>query len=157
MTPLFKKLNLKLQKTIVVHNSPKSFDTELEQMKDVVHISKSIKKNKTIEFVLCFVTEQKDVDACINEIYPKAEGDAVIWFCYPKASSKKYTCTFNRDTGWGEFGKNNLEPVRGVAIDEDWSALRFRKVEYIKKLTRNESFTLSEAGKKKALKSVGKK
>ena len=31
-----------------------------------------------------------------------------------------------------------------VAIDEDWSALRFRRVEFIKKMTRRKSMTISE-------------
>ncbi len=34
-----------------------------------------------------------------------------------------------------------------VAIDEDWSALRFRKAENIKTMTRG--FAMSETGKKK--------
>jgi hypothetical protein len=36
-----------------------------------------------------------------------------------------------------------------VAIDEDWSALRFRKAEYIKSLTRQPSRASSSAGKKR--------
>jgi hypothetical protein len=40
-----------------------------------------------------------------------------------------------------------------VAIDEDWSALRFRKAEHIKTMTRG--FAMSEEGKKKV--SVAKK
>jgi hypothetical protein len=35
-----------------------------------------------------------------------------------------------------------------VAIDEDWSALRFRKVAFIKTMTR--SFAMTEEGKEKA-------
>ena len=47
-------------------------------------------------------------------------------------------------------GAHGFEPVRMVAIDEDWSALRFRRVEHIKTMTR--SFALTEAGKAKAAK-----
>jgi hypothetical protein len=32
------------------------------------------------------------------------------------------------------LGEYNLEPVRQVAIDKDWSALRFRRVDKIKTL-----------------------
>jgi hypothetical protein len=35
-----------------------------------------------------------------------------------------------------------------VAIDEDWSALRFRRVEYIKTMARNPKGTISKAGKR---------
>ncbi len=69
--------------------------------------------------------------------------------CYPKGSSKKYSCDFNRDTGWDIMGQYDLESVRAVAIDEDWSALRFRKVDFIKTMKRKFE-ALSEKGKEKA-------
>jgi len=54
----------------------------------------------------------------------------------PQATSKRYKSEINRDTGWQALGQAGFEPVRAVAIDEDWSALRFRRVEFIKTLTR---------------------
>ena len=36
--------------------------------------------------------------------------------------------------------KYNFEPVRQVAIDEDWSALRFRNVAHIKKNYQKEKY-----------------
>ncbi len=51
----------------------------------------------------------------------------------------------------GTLGAAGFEPVRMVAIDEDWSALRFRRVEHIKKMTR--SFAMTDAGKEKVRKS----
>ena len=66
---------------------------------------------------------------------------------YPKGSSKNYTCDFNRDTGWQVLGNLGWEGVRMVAIDTDWSALRFRRVEYIKKMTRRKRMAMSKGGK----------
>jgi hypothetical protein len=51
---------------------------------------------------------------------------------YPKGTSKRYTCDFNRDSGWEVIRNAGFDSVRQIAIDEDWSALRFRRVEYIK-------------------------
>lgn len=59
----------------------------------------------------------------------KAPGDALLWFAYPKGTSKKYMCDFNRDDGWDVLRKSGFDSVRQIAIDEDWSALRFRCVE----------------------------
>ena len=39
----------------------------------------------------------------------------------------------NCDSGWPVLGAAGFEPVRMVAIDADWSALRFRRVEHIKR------------------------
>ena len=63
-----------------------------------------------------------------------------------KKSSKNYKCGFERDSGWDILGEHGFEPVRIVAIDEDWSALRFRRVEFIKKMTKRKSVTISEVG-----------
>lgn len=106
-------------------------------------IFKSLQGIEHLHFVLVFVQTLHEIESSIAAIYPKLEGDAVLWYCYPKASSKRYTCEFNRDTGWSALGKFNLEGVRQVAIDEDWSALRFRKLEFIKNMTRRESMKLS--------------
>ena len=63
----------------------------------------------------------------------KAAGDAVLWFAYPKGTSKRYTCDFHRDEGWDVLRGSGFDSVRQVAIHEDWSALRFRRIEYIKR------------------------
>jgi hypothetical protein len=47
------------------------------------------------------------------------------------------------------FGREGLEPVRMVAIDEDWSAIRFRRAAFIKNMTRGKEHLLSERAKKK--------
>jgi hypothetical protein len=62
----------------------------------------------------------------------RAVGDATVWFAYPKGTSKKYQCDFNRDNGWDTLKAQGFDTVRAVAIDEDWTALRFRRVEFIK-------------------------
>jgi hypothetical protein len=154
MTPLFKKLNYKGQKDIYAVNSPDSFQTELAALSESteVNIHDHIAKAETVEFAICFVKTQSEIDQFISGLSDKLEGDAIVWLCYPKSSSKKYSCDFNRDTGFGILGTYGLEPVRQVAIDEDWSALRFRKVEYIKKITRRESYALTEEAKKRTTK-----
>jgi hypothetical protein len=60
---------------------------------------------------------------------------------------EKHRSDINRDSGWDVMGQAGFEPVRQVAIDEDWSALRFRRVEFIKSMTRRESSTLTKQGK----------
>jgi hypothetical protein len=149
MNPLFKKLNFKDHKQILVLNPPASFETQLEAVSEFTEVKRSIEPEMKIEFAMAFVTKKKQIDEVAQHLAPKLDGDAILWMCYPKASSKKYSCDFNRDTGWEPLGRHGLEGVRQVAIDDDWSALRFRKVQYIKTLKRKFA-TLSEAGKKKA-------
>lgn len=149
MTPLFKKLNLKNQTELVILNAPESFDTELQPLQNL-KILRDLKAADEIQLVLVFATKQSEVDGVARAIGPKAKGDALVWFAYPKGTSKKYRCEFNRDTGWAALGREGFEPVRQVAIDEDWSALRFRRAEFIKTMTREARWAMSTEGKGKA-------
>jgi len=131
MPSIFEKLNLKQQREILVVNAPPSFEPELLALESVT-VLRDPKKAKAIHFALAFATKQAEVDALAQLLASKAEGDALLWFAYPKGTSKRYTCEFNRDTGWSALRSAGFDTVRQVAIDEDWSALRFRRVEYIK-------------------------
>jgi hypothetical protein len=148
VSPLFKKLNLKDHKEILVLQSPASFEAELAALADVT-VQRDIGAVTAVTFALSFVTRQEDVDKLTQAIAAKAEGDAIIWFAYPKTSSKKYQCEFNRDAGWAALGAAGYEGVRQVAIDVDWSALRFRRVEFIRKFTRSAGMAMSQAGKER--------
>lgn len=147
MNPIFKKLNYKDQKALYIVNAPESFSKDANEMLTLAAVKNSLTGAKEVSFFLAFVTKQKEVDDWSKKIAPLLSGDGLLWFAYPKGSSKKYKCEFNRDTGWAVLGKLGFEPVRMVAIDEDWSALRFRKPENIKKMTR--SFAMTDEGKKK--------
>ncbi|TDE12833.1 hypothetical protein [Dyadobacter psychrotolerans] len=148
MDAVFKKLNFKGQKKILVLNSPESFSVNLDSVREETEIETDL--GNEVEFAVLFVQKQSEIDNLIPDIAPLLKGDAILWMCYPKGTSKKYNCDFNRDTGWAIMGNYELEPVRMVAIDEDWSALRFKKVDFIKTMKRNSLGALSEKGKAKA-------
>lgn len=131
MADVFTKLNLKDHSEIVVLNAPASFEQELATL-DGPTIRRSLDGLQHIVFALAFVTKLAEVNDVARAIAGRAEGDAIIWFAYPKASSQKYSCEFNRDTGWTVMDELGFKGVRQVAIDEDWSALRFRRVEFTK-------------------------
>jgi hypothetical protein len=145
----FDKLNLKDQKQILVINAPESFEPELKTLRDVT-VQRDLKNSSEVDFSLAFVTKQKEVDTLGKAIAKKAQGDAVVWFAYPKGSSKKYKSEINRDAGWQVLGDAGFEPVRMVAIDEDWSAVRFRRADFIKSLTRGKEHRMSAQGKARA-------
>ena len=145
----FDKLNLKDQKQILVLNAPESFEPELKALRGI-SVVRDLKNAGDTEFSLAFVTKQKEVDTLGKAIAKKAQGDAVVWFAYPKGSSKKYKSEINRDAGWQVLGDAGFEPVRMVAIDEDWSAVRFRRADFIKSLTRGKEHRMSAQGKARA-------
>jgi hypothetical protein len=127
---VFDKLNLKDRKAVVVINSPSSFESELRQLKGV-KIVRDAQDAATIDFAIAFVTQRKEVDRVARVLVKKCAGDAILWFAYRKGTSKTLKSEINRDTGWDVLSAAGFDTVRLVAIDEDWSALRFRRKEFI--------------------------
>jgi len=83
-------------------------------------------------FVHLFVNNQAE----LAEFAPLALGalqyDGLLWISYPKRSSKVAT-DLTRDRGWEPITGRGLQGVTQIAIDETWSALRFRPSERIGK------------------------
>ncbi len=137
MTSLFRKLQLPpTLDEILILNEPVGFSDELDKLENVL-IKESLVQVSEVDFALVFVTEAIQIENQIGTIFPKLIGDAILWFAYPKKSSKKYMSEVTRDYGWDVLGDYNLVPVRQVAIDEDWTALRFRKISFVKNTTRS--------------------
>jgi hypothetical protein len=132
MATLIEKLQLKDVQEILVLQAPESFEKELSRL-PVLHIQRHIESVPEVRFSLAFVTRQSEVDALAPKIAARAKGDAVVWFAYPKGTSKKFKCDFNRDTGWDVLKAAGFDTVRSIAIDEDWTGLRFRRTEFIKR------------------------
>lgn len=147
MTPLFKKLNLGAIETVHVLNAPASFEGELRAIAPVA-VKRSL--SKPVRFAMAFVITQAELDSASAQIAKATDGDAIVWMVYPKGSSKRYRCEFNRDSGWERLGASGFEPVRMVAVDEDWSALRFRRAEHIKSMVRKAESAISVVGRNKA-------
>lgn len=147
MTPLLKKLNFKSHKEILLLSAPSEFREESEAMKTFTSIKKNIDTIKSIDFLLAFVKSEYEVKQLSSKIDEKLTEDGIVWFAFPKKTSKKYQVEINRDFGWSSLGELGYEPVRSVAIDDDWSSLRFRKVDFIKTMKRNTSLAISKEGR----------
>jgi hypothetical protein len=132
MDPLLKKMTWKEGLNIQVWNSPEEFDPIFQSWTK----SGFIDPSKNPDFLLGFVKSSGELSEILKQMLVFLSDDQQLWIAYPKKTSKKYKATINRDSGWGELGSNDFEGVRQIAIDEDWSALRFRKIKYIKTMNR---------------------
>jgi hypothetical protein len=136
MISLIKRLNHKPATEIYILNQPAEFASELALIAAEATVKHAIEQASDIDFVLVFVKSKEEIDEGLLKLKDKLRGDAILWYAFPKKTSKKYKVEINRDNGWDDLAKANFVGVRAVAIDEDWSALRFRRVEYIKSMTR---------------------
>lgn len=148
MQALLKKLNYRSESPVHLLFVPEDLGELPAYLSASTRIITSLENDKSsVLFAMVFAIKLEVLESAVHTLAPLLEGDAVLWICYPKASSKRYRCDFNRDTGWQVCGKYNLEPVRQVAVNEDWSALRFRKTQYIKQLTRSSDMALGSEAK----------
>ena len=136
MTPLLKKLQYKSPELVYVLNHPAAFEQELLSIKAHAAISTGEPVPGNLNFVLAFVQSQKEIEDTMGTLKDQMKGDAILWFAFPKKTSKRYAVEINRDRGWETLIRTGFAPVRSVSIDADWTALRFRRVEYIKSMTR---------------------
>jgi hypothetical protein len=146
MADVWGKLNLKDHDEIVVVNAPASFEPAIASLGDVKVLRKPAGA-KAIAFLLAFVTTAREVETLARTVATKTLPDAVVWFAYPKATSKKYASDLSREAGNEALGAAGFEPVRMVAIDEDWTGKRFRRVAFIKNLTRDPRALVSKEAK----------
>jgi hypothetical protein len=131
MATIAEKLQMKGRQEMVVINPPGSFLPVLSEL-PAVHLYAHLESVAETGFVLAFVIRKAEVDRLAPLVAAKAPGDAAVWFAYPKGSSKRYTCDFNRDTGWEQLLAAGFETIRAIAIDDDWTALRFRRSQFVK-------------------------
>ena len=152
MTPLFAKLGLKDRAAIVVLGAPPEFEPHLAALAGSVTIHRAPLPATT--FALAFVKTHSELAAAAGALLPRVAGDAVLWLAYPKGTSKRHKSEINRDSAWAPLGEAGFEAVSQVAIDADWSALRFRHCALIKTMTRHPAGAISAAGKARARKAA---
>lgn len=132
MKSLLDKLNYKGQKRISVINAEESFILLVSRELKGAIIDQKIDPRYPYEFIIIFVKSVSEVESLAPMTLHNLMADGVLWFCYPKKTSKKYSSDIDRDHGWKALNDSGLYGIRVVAIDEDWSALRFRNKKYIK-------------------------
>ncbi|UII56604.1 DUF3052 domain-containing protein [Cytobacillus spongiae] len=146
LNPILKKLQYKeAGQAVLIMNAPSAYHEVMSSFKGEVHQEPSL---EGYSFVQVFGVSNEELQTKAQKAEPFMNEDGLLWICYPKKSSKTYKGSdCSRESVAEVLASRGYEPVRQVAIDEDWSALRFRKVEHIKTMTRKSAVT--EKGKKR--------
>jgi len=141
MKNLLEKLNYKGQERIVVINADENFNVSITKELPNVTIDKEIDPRYPYSFIIIFVKTISEVESISPLALHNLLADGVLWFCYPKKTSKNFSSDISRDHGWKSLNDSGLHGIRLVSVDDDWSALRFRNAKYIK--STNKRFTKS--------------
>lgn len=144
---VIKKLQFKDQgQAVLVMNAPKAYEEVLALFEGEVH-TETINP-KGYDFVQVFGASNDELQALAKSAESSVKEDGLFWLCYPKKTSKTYKGSdCSRDTVMHLLADEGYEPVRQIAINDDWSALRFRKPDKIKSMKR--SFAVTEEGKRR--------
>lgn len=114
---LARKLNLKDGMKLRVVGKPAGVD-----LGDVATTTSA-----NAEGVLVFVKTLAELDAKAAPMIEAAKEDRIAWVAYPKAG--QLGTDLNRDVLWKRLLTEDIQGVRQVAIDDVWSAMRFRPKE----------------------------
>jgi len=128
-----KKLHYKDYNPVLITGIPVEFYDIQKLFTGIADFHCQPQKKIKYKFVLSFVKTLKDVEWLSTEILPYLDDNATFWVSYPKKTSKKFKSEITRNFGWDSLKINGYEGVSMIAIDNDWSAFRFK---HISKITR---------------------
>lgn len=79
------------------------------------------------EALLIFVTRKDKALSETGKVLGRVAQGLMLWVAYPKGGSGVAT-DLSRDILWRSLAPTGLGPVRQIALDETWTAMRFRRV-----------------------------
>lgn len=82
------------------------------------------KEPKSAKALLLFIKNSDELRAKVAPAVAAARRDAITYIAYPKAG--QLGTDLNRDSLWTMLQGQGIKPVRQIALDDVWSALRFR-------------------------------
>lgn len=121
--PLVWKLGIKPRMRALVVGAPPGYLKLLAPLpEDVVITSRTDSKHP---FVQVFATSLADVRESVPYLLKYVANGALLWIAYPKRTSG-IESDLSRDLIAEAMSATGWRPVSIIAIDEVWSALRFR-------------------------------
>ncbi|HEX7963988.1 MAG TPA: hypothetical protein VF466_05380 [Candidatus Saccharimonadales bacterium] len=112
---LDKKLQLKEGQTITLVARPASFTAPLSEAP------------ASSDALLVFAAKEADLLGQLSTLQAAAKSGKLTWVAYPKA--KQLQTDLNRDIIRDIANQNGLDPVRQIALDDTWSALRLKSLQ----------------------------
>jgi hypothetical protein len=120
---LAKKLVIKPGDRVLALDAPEGYLAWLEPLPPGAEVASE--PDGPFDVVHLFVRDGAALERAAPVALAAARPGGVLWVSYPKRSSGVST-DLSRDSGWGPLERAGLVPVSQVAVDEVWSALRFR-------------------------------
>ena len=129
-TSLAQKLQLRPKQQLRVLNAPQGYSDGLTaQLPDIALATGG---GGTTDAVLLFVNNLEEAGRLAPAAIAAVRPDGLLWMAYPKGTSKVKT-DVNRDRLWEAMKPMGWLAIRQIALDDVWSAMRFRPAELVGK------------------------
>ncbi len=126
-TELLHKLQIRAGTKLWLINVPQEIAEEITAGAEV----EPVHGDSSYEAVLACFSGVAEVEVMVPRILAGLPPDGLLWVAYRKGEAGK-AAGLTRDLGWAPLEAKGLRPVRAVALDEEWSALRFRPRDKVK-------------------------
>jgi hypothetical protein len=123
---LSKKLQVKAKGRITVIGAPPGYLDLLSPLPDGVQVADALIGQYDI--VHAFFERQADLLAAVDSLKTAMADGGILWISYPKLTARRDS-DLNRDVIWKALGEQGLKAVAQIAVDDAWSAMRFKKME----------------------------
>ena len=132
---LLEKLQYKEERNLLIQGLPSSIEKQFAKLAFAKNLTPLLKARK-IDFALIFAVNENQLKNILHEVLPALHEEGKLWVAYPKIASKIST-DLNRDCSWNCIRNEGFEAVRQVAFDHVWTALRFKRTEFVAQLGRS--------------------
>ncbi|MDN5287850.1 MAG: hypothetical protein JWR38_4124 [Mucilaginibacter sp.] len=129
MNSLAKKLLIKPNSRWLFFNTPANYTDSLTPLPASVEIV--FNTEGCFDGIQLFVTTSAELAAELAIIAPLLKDNTIFWIIYPKKSSR-ITTDLEMMSSWNAPTQYGLRPVASAAVNEVWTALRFRPIEQVK-------------------------
>jgi len=132
---LIEKLQLTDEKNLLIQGLPSSIEKQFIKLSFSKNLTPLLKSRK-VDFALLFAVSQNQLKCILQEVLPAFHEDVKLWIAYPKLTSK-ISSDLSRDASWEFIADYGFEGVRAIALDNVWSAIRFKRPQENEKKTLN--------------------
>jgi hypothetical protein len=123
ISALAKKLQIKPGMQVALVNAPAGIAKSLEPLPDRAAL---VPPGPSRDAVIAFVGDDAELRRIAPQAVKSLKNDGLLWLAYPKGTARTKT-DLNRDILREVVAeRHGFEGVSLVAVDETWSAMRFR-------------------------------
>ncbi len=122
MNPILAKLRIKSGQRALILDAPESYRPVLAELPEGVELAGA--PEGKFDFLHYFATQRAEAERRAPELRAALKPGGLLWISYPKG--RALPTDLNRDILREAMEPFGLQAVSLVAIDEVWSAMRFK-------------------------------